>query len=308
MKVLGSKSTVTVFCSTFLLRGFIVKHLKYIKISIALVLALFLTACRLGGEVTGLESGDAVSLMEDVSGNTVIVDKNGKFEFSERFLYDTDYHVSVLEQPGNNGECRVANGQGTFSGDVLDVKVECEYLNACTKEYAPVCAKQAASIQCITTPCPDHIYKTFGNACMADKGKARIAFNGECGNLEGVVSDDSNPVRVADLKVMKFGRVATLLDAKLDGDNVEVEVGFSGCDDEATVDFYVSSDFMESNPVQVGSVFPLNTNGDQGDIICMAYWTKKIRFDLLPLKYKYIEMYGTESGEVIIQGVGLYKF
>ncbi len=284
------------------------KYLKYIKIPVVLILILFLTACKLGGEVSGLEKGDSIMLMEDVTGSTVAIKQNGAFEFSKDFSYRSDYQVSVLKQPESVSSCYVSNGVGSFNGDVRNVKVECEGLAACTMQYDPVCAKQETSIECINAPCPTHVYKTFGNACVAGLEKAATSFNGECGTLEGVVSGDSAPVRVADLKVMDFGRVATVLGAKFDGDDVEVEVGFSGCDDDATVNFYVDSGFMESDPVKVVSVFPLNTKGDQGDVTCMAYWTKKVGFDLLPLKYKYMEMYGTDSGVIDIQGVGLYKF
>ncbi len=285
-------------------KGVVVKYLKYIKIPAVLMLILFLTACKLGGEVSGLEKGDSVTLMEDVTGSTVAIKKNGAFEFSEDFSYRSDYQVSVLKQPDSESSCRVNNAAGRFNGNVQNVKVECEGLVACTMQYDPVCAKQEMPVECITTPCPTHVYKTFGNACVAGMEKAAASFNGECGTLEGVVSGDRPPVRVADLKAMTFGRVAKVIGAEFDGDEVKIEVGFSGCSDDVGVDFYVSSDFMESDPVQVSSILPLDI---EGDVACEAYFTKTVRFDLLPLKYKYMDMY-QESGIINIQGIGLYKF
>ncbi len=305
--------------SLWVIKGVIVKYLEYIKVPVILMSVLFLVACKLGGEVSGLEKGDSITLMEDVTGSTVAINKNGRFEFSEDFSYRSNYQVSVLKQPDSVSSCRVSNGEGRFNRDVQNVKVECEGLTDCTMQYDPVCAKQETSIVCITAPCPTHIYQTFGNACVAGLEKAAISFNDECGTLEGVVSGDSPPVRFLEdaIKIAEdsprpvvsesmyyFPHVANVISTRFDGDDVEIDVGFSACNENVTVNMYVDPNFMESDPIQVISILPLDI---KGDVVCDAYFTKTVRFDLLPLKYRYMDLY-QESGVINIQGVGLYKF
>ena len=56
---------------------------------------------------------------------------------------------------------------------------------ACDQRYNPVCASLDTGIQCVTTPCPTNVYKTYGNRCSADAAKSPVLFDGECGKLEG---------------------------------------------------------------------------------------------------------------------------
>lgn len=56
---------------------------------------------------------------------------------------------------------------------------------ACTEEFAPVCAIKPEDIQCVTTPCPEGVYKTYSNRCFAESEEAEVAFEGECGAQEG---------------------------------------------------------------------------------------------------------------------------
>lgn len=46
-------------------------------------------------------------------------------------------------------------------------------MQACTKEYNPVCA--LTQIQCITTPC-DPIPETYGNTCMMEAADAEFLY------------------------------------------------------------------------------------------------------------------------------------
>ncbi len=48
---------------------------------------------------------------------------------------------------------------------------------ACTMQYKPVCA--AYQVQCLQAPCYP-VYRTYGNACMANVEKARFLHEGEC--------------------------------------------------------------------------------------------------------------------------------
>ena len=56
---------------------------------------------------------------------------------------------------------------------------------ACDQRYNPVCAAFNTGIQCVTTPCPTEVYKTYGNRCHAEADKSAVLFDGECGKLEG---------------------------------------------------------------------------------------------------------------------------
>lgn len=56
---------------------------------------------------------------------------------------------------------------------------------ACDQRYNPVCAAFDTGIQCVTTPCPTEVYKTYGNRCHAEADKSAVLFDGECGKLEG---------------------------------------------------------------------------------------------------------------------------
>ncbi len=38
---------------------------------------------------------------------------------------------------------------------------------ACTREYAPVCAIRDTGLRCMTTPCPSSEYRSYPNACEA---------------------------------------------------------------------------------------------------------------------------------------------
>ena len=55
---------------------------------------------------------------------------------------------------------------------------------ACDQRYNPVCAAFNTGIQCVTTPCPTEVYKTYGNRCHADAADSPVLFDGECGKLE----------------------------------------------------------------------------------------------------------------------------
>jgi len=64
----------------------------------------------------------------------------------------------------------------------------------CTMEYSPVCAiVKENTIRCITSPCPSNAeYKTFSNACVAQKQGFKIAYKWECKNIP-VINNAINP-------------------------------------------------------------------------------------------------------------------
>jgi len=78
----------------------------------------------IGGTVSGLGSGDSVTLLHN-GANALTVTANGKFTFSTALASGTTYSVTVGTQP--TGEtCTITNGSGTVgSANVTNVAVAC---------------------------------------------------------------------------------------------------------------------------------------------------------------------------------------
>jgi Bacterial Ig-like domain (group 2) len=93
----------------------------------------------LGGSVTGLTTGAAVTLQTSGS-SSVVVGADGAFTFSSTFANGSTYSVTVQTQPVN-GTCSVKNGKGTIaSADIANISVSC------------VQAAHSVSVASITSP------------------------------------------------------------------------------------------------------------------------------------------------------------
>ena len=80
---------------------------------------------RIGGSLTGLASGAAVSLSNNGS-DTLAVSANGAFTFDAPINHDGSYVVTVSQQPTGQ-TCTVGNGTGTgVTRDVSNVAVTCQ--------------------------------------------------------------------------------------------------------------------------------------------------------------------------------------
>ena len=77
---------------------------------------------------------------------------------------------------------------------VIAVKDEAPVM--CTMQYAPVCGKKDTGIRCVTTPCPSHETKTYGNSCMLGADKAEFLYEGECTGGSTVTVTPKPPVSV----------------------------------------------------------------------------------------------------------------
>lgn len=66
------------------------------------------------------------------------------------------------------GECEDKEGQPYNQGQ------------ACTLEYAPVCAISTEESPCTLSPCPNQYYQTYGNACAARTDAAQILTDSAC--------------------------------------------------------------------------------------------------------------------------------
>lgn len=84
-----------------------------------------------------------------------------------------------------------------------------------------------------------------------------------------------------------------LIAASIEGDRLDLHVGFSGCQPDHPWTFYISGGFMESWPIQVNGVL-VHEVEESG----LAYFETTLSFDLLPLKAAYLESYG--PGDVLI--------
>lgn len=99
--------------------------------------------------------------------------------------------AACLQMAACGGELGEAVGQQVLDRDEKPVagidldppKGDDDRPQFCTHEYRPVCGINP--VQCVTAPCPEGIYTTFGNQCTANVQGAAVAFAGECGELEG---------------------------------------------------------------------------------------------------------------------------
>lgn len=173
----------------------------------------------------------------------------------------------------------------------------------CDMHYDPVCAKAKTGIQCVTAPCDNYAFKTYGNQCTAFMAMADVSFTGECGalDLDDVQTFEQPTVQLSD-ELPVTSKMVTIADVQWEADVVSFELGYSGCEPQH-YDFHISTAFKESAPVQVDAVLKPMTED-----FCDAYWTSDYSYDLKPLKHAYQKAYQTETGTIQIQGIGLYTF
>src|SRR6266542_1410430 len=92
------------------------------------------TRFTVGGTLSGL-SGDAVTLQDNGSYDTLTLGANGTFTFAKPLKNRSAYAVTVLTQPSGQ-TCTVANGTGAISGaNVTNVAVSCSPNASSTTYY-----------------------------------------------------------------------------------------------------------------------------------------------------------------------------
>ena len=110
----------------------------------------------------------------------------------------------------------------------------------------------------------------------------------------------SGPVVVADPDATTAGAWGTdgfeLSGAAITGDTLAVTVSYAGGCKEHLFTLVSSSEFLESNPVQVVVVLAHHANGDT----CEAWITQDYLFNLTPLKVRYQEAYQQDSGVIVL--------
>jgi hypothetical protein len=72
---------------------------------------------------------------------------------------------------------KIPEAPSTLFNECTDSERE---VQACTKEYNPVCGVVDNGIRCIKAPCPSTDAKTFGNACTACSSQAYGYYLGAC--------------------------------------------------------------------------------------------------------------------------------
>ena len=95
--------------------------------------------------------------------------------------------------------------------------------------------------------------------------------------------------------------------AEILGDDLLLTVSYGGGCEAHQFQLCWADTFAESDPVQTGMTLIHDGNGDA----CEAYATEDLVFDLTPLKDRWMEMYGGNTGTILIgiDGEGLdYSF
>jgi hypothetical protein len=123
----------------------------------------------------------------------------------------------------------------------------------------------------------------------------------ECGKLEGTIAFAEPPVTIVE-KLPAVEKEVKVDNVRFEGDRLFVTLGYSGCA-EQHFDLQISSIFMESNPVQAETVFVPAVNDR-----CLAYFTTEFAYDLIPLKHAHQQGYHQEHAEIILRGIGRYRF
>lgn len=218
----------------------------------------------------------------------------------------------VYKTYGNACTAGAAKSEVLFKGECGDKegKPVQEDPIICPANYAPVCAKTKANIQCITTPCPSHEYKTFGNACAANGLKAMISFDAECDaiKLENTLSFEQTPVHLYGVGAAKLNTekrpnsAVTVIDASIKEDVLTVTLGYSGCT-EQPISYNVDAKVLsKSLPAQVIYSF-----SKQQEDLCEAYFKSTYQYDLLPLRANFRAQVEGDAGLAILGMSVIYK-
>lgn len=172
----------------------------------------------------------------------------------------------------------------------------------CPTVVIPACAKQKTETVCVTEPCPTHEYKTYSLDCVAKADRAAVVYSEtECGELEGQLAFDQPPVKIV-TELPEPLEETSVRDISIANDILSLSLAFSGCD-EQHFELFIEDAFLESNPVQVRTVLQAQVSQ-----LCEAVISQDYAYDLLPLKAQYQKLYGKGAGEIILRGLGTYRF
>lgn len=110
-----------------------------------------------GGEVTGLATGDSITLA--LHGVDLSLEQNGSFEFPEK-LFDTEAYVVTQSAISHFAVCTITNASGTIAqSDATDVAVQCQ-----SKIVAPLLMQDVNTLFTDNGTDLDHIIGYQGGA------------------------------------------------------------------------------------------------------------------------------------------------
>ena len=105
----------------------------------------------------------------------------------------------------------------------------------------------------------------------------------------------ARPVMFAEDDSLTLDQYA-LMDIKLEGYVLWMQVGFGGCSPDHPLQLYMVAGFMESNPVQAR----LLLSHDDLEEMCDAWFVRELAWDMRPILEKHRREYGG-YGVVILQ-------
>lgn len=85
--------------------------------------------------------------------------------------------------------------------------------------------------------------------------------------------------------------------ATLEGDELNLNVSYSGGCQEHLFRFVAERNFIDGNPVEAVFVLSHNANNDA----CEAWLTNRLSFDLSPLKAYFRSVYQVNEGQILIK-------
>ena len=110
----------------------------------------------------------------------------------------------------------------------------------------------------------------------------------EYNGSDGIILGES-----VNIESFKFDRY-NLNDIKVAGDSLVINLSYSGGCRDHEFALIAEEYFVESPKIETKLILSHISNFDP----CEQYITKDYTFNLLPLKYKYIETYGNETGSI----------
>jgi hypothetical protein len=229
------------------------------------MLLMAATAC--GGATAkdddGLTKSEAQALVESGEASDAVCRANG---------FTDDGECDDWCPGGDDADCSVSN-TACSDGDTKEADDGC---NTCT--------------------CTDGAWACTEIACTNNGNNSNNGNTGSGGNN----GSNNAPSDVLPLEIGECDADTDPLhidSAKISGDALLVDVGYSGgCEDHVFTACWDGS-FMESFPVQARVVLEHDANGDA----CEAYFEETLTIDLTDMKDGYLSGYQTSEGTIIVR-------
>lgn len=224
----------------------------------------------------------------------------GQARLGGRLFFDLDRDgiPSPLEPPYLAGGVQVTAPDGTvsWSSPGPDGWWEAPVAAAGLHEVLFVSMEMSPLPVPLTTPNPRQVVVTAG-----EDGQPRSWREGHFG-----IARDAPPpppgdaIGFTDLRPELLHRAEwTLLDVAAAGPRLDLSVGYSGCGPGHDFSLWMSGGFLESMPPRAHLTLVHETMES-----CLAYFTQRVGFDLMPLYARYAESYGEGPLVLVLHGPG----